>query len=189
MKLKTIRYAEHMGEPLEWTVDGLELGPRNLLVGKNATGKSRCLNVISALAQCLSGQRGPTMSSDYDCTWEDASTTYRYELRVAGGLVESEKLTIDNNVKLDRGQGGVGEIWANQVENGTLLKFQTPPTDFAATARRDTIQHPFLEPLFTWADSLRHYHFGTQLGKDTIAVKVLKQKTPVNERDQNSLVH
>jgi hypothetical protein len=64
----------------------------------------------------------------------------------------------------------VGKIFAAQIAGGTEIPFQTPQNELAAAVRRDAIQHPFLQPLFDWATSVRHYHFGTPLGKDNYTV-------------------
>ncbi len=50
MRLKSLTYAEYEGRPLEWLLDDLTLGAINLIVGKNAAGKTRTLNVIGALS-------------------------------------------------------------------------------------------------------------------------------------------
>jgi len=50
MQLTRLEYSEYEGKEQEWTLEGLTLGKRNLLVGKNATGKTRTLNVIAGLA-------------------------------------------------------------------------------------------------------------------------------------------
>ena len=48
MQLVSISYKEFEGQDQEWTLDKLTLKDRNLLVGKNATGKTRVLNIIGA---------------------------------------------------------------------------------------------------------------------------------------------
>ncbi|GAB4299783.1 MAG: hypothetical protein Fur0025_39020 [Oscillatoriaceae cyanobacterium] len=64
-----------------------------------------------------------------------------------------------------------------------------PPTkELAAVNRRDAVQHPFLDDLYQWANSLRFYEFGTQLGKNVIAhipqkVDFLKDKTDFKDYD------
>ena len=45
MILKSLNYAQYEGQPKQWRLLHLELGNINLLVGKNASGKSRTLNV------------------------------------------------------------------------------------------------------------------------------------------------
>ena len=56
MFLKSIEYAEYEGTPRVWKLEGCTFGNINLIVGKNATGKSRTLNIVNGLANLLSGQ-------------------------------------------------------------------------------------------------------------------------------------
>jgi len=55
MQIKSIKFTEYKDTSREWSLDGLTLGARNLLVGKNAYGKSRTLNAIASLARLLAG--------------------------------------------------------------------------------------------------------------------------------------
>lgn len=185
MRLQTITYSEFKGEPQEWTLDGLELGSRNLIVGKNASGKSRTLNLIAGLAANLAGRTVPSLSGTYDCLFAQENKEYRYSFCVESSNVISEKLIVDARVLLERGQGGIGTIWADEINDN--VKFQSPTTTLAAVARRDEIQHAFLEPLYLWASTLRHYMFGTALGKEHYAILVNEPGTP-DERDQNMVV-
>src|ERR1043165_4494266 len=41
VRLKSVQYSERLGTPKEWTLEPLTLGAINLIVGKNATGKTR----------------------------------------------------------------------------------------------------------------------------------------------------
>jgi energy-coupling factor transporter ATP-binding protein EcfA2 len=187
MRLKLIKYSEWVGQPQEWVLEGLALGTKNLLVGKNASGKSRSLNVINSLAALIAGLRGPTMSGTYECVFEHQDTTYLYYLQSADQQVVAEKLRVNDKTMLERAEGGVGEIWADQVDGGSTMKFQTPTKEISVFARRDLIQHPFLEPLYEWATSVRHHQFGTNMGKDSFAV--FQPGAPkVNDRDQNLVV-
>ncbi|MFO0173289.1 MAG: hypothetical protein ACK51W_12535, partial [Aphanizomenon sp.] len=43
--------------------------------------------------------------------------------------------------------------------------FQTPLDGVAIFKRRDSIQHPQFEEIYIWANLLRYYEFGTELGK------------------------
>jgi hypothetical protein len=47
------------------------------------------------------------------------------------------------------------------------MKFQIPVNQLAVVAKRDALQHPFLEDLYQWADKLIHFAFGSTLGKQT----------------------
>lgn len=187
MKLKSIDYAEREGDRQAWSLERLQLGQRTLLVGKNASGKSRTLNVINGLARHLAGLHPPSESGTYNCEFEHEGKAYTYHCMCKSSEVVAEVLVIDGKVCLERGVGGIGKIWAEQIDNGKFIPFQTPSSEFAAVARRDSIQHSFLEPLFQWAAALRHFQFGSNLGKDLFAVFVSKGNE-VNERDQTAVV-
>jgi len=189
MRLKSLTYIEFEGRPLEWRLDGLSLGPINLIVGKNATGKSRTLNVISSLAGMLLNQRKPTLfSADYDVVFEDEDRILRYELKIEERKVLREKLTINRVVRLERGNAGKGHIFAEKIGGGTKVRFQTPQDELAAVARRDTIQHSFLQPLFDWGSSLKHYRFGTALGQNVFAVSPEKKRSDAVEGETDVLL-
>jgi len=188
MRLQSVEYAEFEGTPQEWTLKGLSLGTRNLIVGKNASGKSRVLNVIHALARNLAGLQPPGFSANYDVVFTHEGNTLRYQLKYEDGQVVAEKFSVGDRVYLDRMSGGEGLIWADEIDGGTNVRFQTPPSDLAAVVRRDAIQHKFLEPLYAWGSSLRHYYFGTPLGKDHFTVFVEKGGKKPDDRDPNAVV-
>ncbi|HQU44999.1 MAG TPA: hypothetical protein PK867_19440, partial [Pirellulales bacterium] len=99
--LKTLSYSEFRGNPREWTLDGLELGQVNLLVGKNATGKSRVINVITNLADQLQreqvsvgGQVG-VGGGNYTLGFSADGQQLDYTLKSDNGEVVEERLTVD----------------------------------------------------------------------------------------------
>ena len=59
MRLASIAYKEWEGRDQEWILDEVKFGQRNLLVGKNATGKTRVLNIIGGLAKLLAREMPP----------------------------------------------------------------------------------------------------------------------------------
>src|SRR5262249_40509386 len=67
------------------------------------------------------------------------------------------------------------------------IRFKPPENELAAVARRDSLQHPFLEPLHEWALGVRHYAFGTTLGREFFAL-LIKDGPEPNERDANQIV-
>jgi len=188
IRLKNVKYTEYEGEDREWKLDDLSLAEANLIVGKNASGKSRTLNIIGALARNLAGIDPPRLSGDYDVEFILDGKIICYQLNYEDEQVAMERFTVEGRVMLDRWKGGEGKIWADEIDGGKDIRFQTPPSELAAVARRDAIQHKFLEPLYSWGSSLRHYYFGTALGKDTLAVLMEKGAGKIDELDPKAVV-
>lgn len=190
MRLKSLEYSEHEGAPEEWILRGFTPGNVNLLVGKNASGKSRVLNVIHKVAQGITGERKRLLSSNGHASLvfdEDGRET-KYELKTQDNKITAERFVVDGKTKLDRGAGGKGKIHADR--EGKLIEFQTPENQLAVVARRDTLQHPFFEPLHQWAISLYHYAFGTSLGKESFsnAESIRTELAKLNPRDTSRVI-
>jgi hypothetical protein len=187
MRLKSISYREWHGTPQSWELETLSLGPRMLIVGRNSAGKSRSLAIISGLAKFLVGAAIPGLSGDYVATFEYEGGEYVYEVIYLEQKITHERIVINGVEYLSRGSGGTGKIIAEKVGAGTFIDFQMPPMIFAAVARRDAIQHSFIEPLFDWASSLRYYQFGGGLGQANLAV-FGTDYPQLDEKDQFAVV-
>ena len=105
MFLTQIDFSEHRGQPNEWVLEGVELKKETLLAGKNATGKTRCLNVINALATLLSGKVGPHSNGDWQCTFTKGKDNYKYRLVIQDQKVKLETLKLRNTKFIDRADG------------------------------------------------------------------------------------
>lgn len=180
MRIESIHYSEFKDEPKEWQLADTTLDVINLVVGKNASGKSRLLNVISGLAKMLRGEvKGVYESGHYITSFSSSMHRYRYEIEMKNKVVERELFSMDEAVLLDRGKNGIGKIWSAGIKQN--IDFETPPHLLAAQARRDNIQHSFFEDLHTWAKNLRHIQFGTTLGRDR--VYMISQLTPSTDKE------
>jgi energy-coupling factor transporter ATP-binding protein EcfA2 len=185
MRLQSISYIENMDTPQEWRLESMQFGQQMLIVGRNAAGKSRALSVVASLARNLTGDLPPNMSGEYIATFDENGKEYIYELKFQDFIVKHERIIIDNYVYLERGNDGVGKIFAKFVENGKAIDFQVPSSSFAAVVKRDKIQHEFIEPLYEWASSLRFYQFGGIM-QGALAVFAPIGR-PINDRDQNAI--
>jgi energy-coupling factor transporter ATP-binding protein EcfA2 len=169
MKLTSLSYAEHQGDPAYWSLQDSDFGTINLIVGRNSAGKSRLLNVIGGLASMLAGRNTDLFSSgSYVAKLEGSDKKYTYELELKDKRVAREKLTNGSTVLLDRTESSRGQIWAHELNQPITI--DVPDDLLAAHARRDSTQHPFFDDLYTWGSKLRHYHFGTPLGRDRLFV-------------------
>lgn len=184
MRLKKIKYEETLVETDSWHLDQTELMDINLIVGRNATGKTRVINVVSALASALSGKAPQLFTGTWDVQFEEVGHTYEYSLRIAGTRVVSERLTHSSEVLLDRGKDGVGKIRFSKIGND-LQDFQSPDTQLAVFSRNDKIQHPYLDALTTWGRTLRTYRFGTPFGNNNYQISAMNAGKSRGEDDTN----
>lgn len=184
MRLKSLKFSEGDGTPQEWQLDKLSFGPRMLVVGRNTAGKTRTLSITSALAKYVTGAQPLALTGNYSAVFDWEGREYVYNLQYQDSQVQHEQIIIDGKQYLSRGPGGVGKIVAEKL--GAEIDFQVPPNTVAAAARRDTIQHSFVEPLFEWGTSLRYYQFGG-MQKGTLAI-FIPTGMPVDDRDQNAVV-
>jgi predicted ATPase len=187
MRLKSIAYSQFKGERGEWKLKELTLGPINLLVGKNASGKSRMLNIIGNLGNLLAGDLKPAYrSGNYNVTFEHGGKVLKYILVYRDSLVLKEEFTLDGKKVVERGHGGRGKILFQRTKR--WVEFQTPQNELAAVARRDSVQHSYFEPLHEWGRSIRHFYFGSHMGKESLAVIAKDQKIDFNPKDTTTSV-
>ena len=86
IRLKSLKYCELQGRDRAWSLDNLVLGQINLLVGKNATGKTRVINVIANLANSLLREGNiTTQNAGYDVLFTDGTNETQYELTIEAG--------------------------------------------------------------------------------------------------------
>ena len=186
MQLESLSYVQYEGKPEEWRIKDFSFGNINLIVGKNATGKSRTLRVTKALGNLMSGDmKLKFKSGNYKAIFDKDGEKLQYFLKYEESKVIEEKLIVGSDTKLNRSSGGAGEIYA--VKEGKLMTFQTPSSELACVNRRDSVQHPFFEDLYSWGKYLRCYLFGTQLGQDHYTISK-KEEEELNLKDTEQTV-
>jgi len=179
MKLKSIQYSEFNGKPEQWHLENCSLNEINLIVGKNATGKTRTLNAIATLTELLAGENKLTeYSINFLVIFENQGEHHTYQLSINNDQVITEVLKQNQTTLLQRGSDGRGKIFAEKL--GDFIDFQPPPDELAVVNRRDPIQHPFLEPFYRWGKSAKIFRFGTPMGQDCLE--------PLNFKYSNQVV-
>lgn len=187
MKFQSAAYHQFEGQPQEWRFDEVAFDAVTLLVGKNASGKTRTLNVIAGLARLLGGEIKPHfVSGNYAFKFDDRPDAYAYELKLKQSTVEYESLRKNGQVLLERGADGAGKIFSEK--RGELVEFQAPTSDLAAAVRRDNIQHSFFEKLYQWGKGMRHFSFGTALGKSHYLILRDEKDALDSSSDTNKVV-
>ena len=167
MLLKKFNYSEFDEKPMAWSISGMDLASVNLLVGKNAVGKTNTITRIFWLANLISGSQSQLINSaNFFAEFDDCGIVFEYTLRIAENVILNEQLRVDGIEKFIRSNDGTGTIFA--VELNSDMKFQIPNNQLVVVAKRDAIQHPFLESLAAWAEGVRFYPFSTDLGQNVI---------------------
>ncbi|WP_445637092.1 ATPase AAA-type core domain-containing protein [Nostoc sp. DSM 114161] len=192
MKLDLVEYCQDRGLASEWCLDGCQLGNVNLIVGKNASGKSKILRTINLISGLLSGEdslRLVRMSREWKLTFDSHSEDNKkvYILKVDKGQVVKESFTIGSKNYLERNESGEGTVWAEKLQE--YIDFQTPIDEVAAFQRRDSIQHPVFDEIYNWASLLNYYQFGTDLGRKNLAINhPIKKRKKIDLRDADNVI-
>jgi energy-coupling factor transporter ATP-binding protein EcfA2 len=184
-----MKYSEFKGQLNSWSLDEWQLNKINLIVGKNASGKTRTLNIINGVGSILSGNvTNPYVSGSHNLSFidEEDKKTIDLEISYENNIVVNEKLIINSEEKIIRNPDGSGEIFA-EAEN-KKIRFQIPQKQLVINSRRDSIQHSYLEYLFKWGSSVQFYPFGTSLGKDAMIISDNISPQFVNPRDINQVI-
>lgn len=168
MKITSLQYEEYVGEQQEWKLERVDFSAINLIVGRNSTGKSRLLNVIAGLGKLIDGQQKIIYDDGkYVAKFEDGADTFEYNLSIRRGAVVAEQLSQNGRELFKRDSIGGGRIFNQQVNK--YLEFSIPVNVLVLSAKRDRLQHPFIEHFHAWAAGIRFYPFGTSLGREHLA--------------------
>lgn len=196
MILQSIKYCRLKGEKGEWCIEGrpiknnksqwLTFEPINLIVGKNASGKTKTVFAIRQIASLLSGEIKPSQllmnTLSYELKFKGKDKEIYYFLDFKKGKVKQEILKINGVEKLNRKKG---ELYYEELAE--KLSFETDD-DLLAVSRRDSKQQPFFEDLFLWGKNVNYYRFGGQLGKDTfVKDNTIKEGDEINLKDTNKV--
>jgi energy-coupling factor transporter ATP-binding protein EcfA2 len=191
MMLHSIDIVQFENEPLEWRLEGLTLAQINLVVGRNACGKSKALGAIRDLAGLVSGARKPqkrkgNVSFAAQLQNGSADGSIAYELKIIDRRVVKENLRVGGTSRITRGAGGVGKIYFDKLSQD--LDFQSPEDELACVNRRDSIQHPYIDALHEWGHASFHYSFNSlDLGKHHIIAIAVAEVSDGQQPTQDEL--
>lgn len=177
MRLLSIEYKEHTDSKKIWKYNSFDLNGINLLVGKNATGKSRILASIRGLSQIFINPIIPFNNGEFNVALSDNKKKFSYVISIQHGIIKEESLKIDDKEYLIRNEDGSGNITGE--DSRTKLKFKIPQNQLAV-ARRDEIQHPSLIALYEWGKSLRYFKFARDQEKESL---VTQNTNIINEKE------
>jgi len=187
MYLRKFSFRENAGQNIEWLIDNVSLGEINLVVGKNSSGKTRTLNALSDLVNMLMG-RGTSATGpvSYELLFKNSGSFMKYELAYDLETIRMERLYVGEEMVLERGRDGTGIVKYEATPGSIFLEFEIPHDQLACFAKRDRLQHPFIEIIHGWAISLRRFNFSGDLGKTRYALKSSFEAKEVEWTDTTS---
>ncbi len=158
MILTHLDFYENKDKETYWEIHNVNLGVFTLVIGLNATGKTRFITVISRLVTMLSKRTPHLSDGNWFVTFRDLKEQkhYEYRLDILNGIVENETLSINHELKLER-QGTTGKMFS--ATSRRMKTFNPPETELTHHVRRDVKEFPFLEDLVGWAANFHGYKF------------------------------
>jgi predicted ATP-dependent endonuclease of OLD family len=175
MLLITFEYTANQGLPNEWRIEKCQFGHCNLIVGKNASGKSTLLQAISKLADLFkTNEITALQNEEWHVLFDTDKPNYQLEylIKIQKGLVVKEQLIEHRNknksILLDRFQLEENNIWTEDVQK-QIVKSQTQKAKIAIAQCRDYIGYLFSEYFYLWSSRISFYNFGTDSNKSVIS--------------------
>jgi len=175
MYIESISFSQKPINGKGWEIKECNFNKINLITGQNSAGKTRLLKSIATLVKILLNDKA-RVSSGFDFEWniilQGKENKYIYQLKIENTTILYEKLLIDDIEYFSRDENGRGEIkyeYENEIkdEDEVKLRFEIDKHKIVLSSKRDKTQHPALEPLFKWFNSVYLYKFGDKLGRDT----------------------
>jgi AAA15 family ATPase/GTPase len=163
----------------------------NLIVGRNASGKTKFIEALRLISDLLDGRSGNKIENEepfyFELIFQDGNDSIHYSLFLdnndENGSTEvcNEKLFVNDVNKLDRKSG---QLYYEQL--GQFVDFKLD-NQYLAVERKDDKQQPFFKTLHDWGRDVSHYSFGGNMGKgrsqkDSDDVDVLNFKNAHNVR-------
>ena len=153
-----------------WTINHIELGETNLIVGRNATGKSKFLTEIDALADYLSNNEVlPNVEyGESEFIWEvefidEKQNLINYKIRIGefdnGKRYQDEKLVVNNLIVAERNQS-YAKIYSSL--SNSYININPPDDILIINSRRDKDEFPFFEKIIKWAKGFKLVRFSQQ---------------------------
>lgn len=147
-----------------WQLKNLEFGEASLIVGKNATGKSRTLRQLSFFFKMIRQTYSILPEGEYTAKFsKNERDIYVYTIVISGKtshtLNISEDFRINNELVLRREPFGDAQI-LNRLTN-SFETISPPGNKLAIHVNRDTKKYPFIEDIAFWAEHSFTFKFGS----------------------------
>lgn len=144
-----------------WELKNLKLDTINLIVGKNAVGKSRTLLTIDLLYKLLTQK----LALNKNETWyfellnsNNQVINYQFQTAEFSNKILHEKIQINGKLVLERTEE---ETKIKSYTSNSWENIYPPKDKLTLHVRRDTKAYPYLENIINWAENSRGFRFGS----------------------------
>jgi hypothetical protein len=149
-----------------WELKNLEFGEASLIVGKNATGKSRTLKQLTNFFRMIRQAPQLLPEGEFSARFsKNEQEEYTYSIVISGDnphtLSITEEFKINNEVVLNRRPVGDARI-LNRITN-SFETISPPSNKLSIHVNRDTKKYPFFEDIAIWAEHAFNFKFGSIL--------------------------
>ena len=168
MYIESISFSKKPIDGIGWEIKECNFNKINLIAGQNSSGKTRLLKSIDTLVNILSdSNKKPNLGFNFKwkISLKGHENNYNYELEFQDNTVLFEKLLINNEVYFERDKEGKGQI-KYESKKDLVLSFEIEKNKIVLASKRDRTQHPSLENLFKWMNTVYMYNFGDTLGRE-----------------------
>lgn len=146
-----------------WSVDDLCFRDFNLIVGQNATGKTRTIYLLKNLAAIIKAQQVGLDEAQWEIEFKksisDKKIYIKYNLEIHDREVIKEELQIDGELKLQRSKNKA-KLYSENTKD--FIEIAPPNNRLALHVRRDKKEFPYFELLVNWAENLNTFTFATR---------------------------
>lgn len=159
MKLNNFSYKNK-----SWEVKDLEFDNVSLIVGKNATGKSRSLGAIDLFCKIITQKVSLPPDTDWKVSFsKDDGTIIDYHFTTItendNVVVTHESITVNDKVLLIRESPDSASLY-NTLEQQSQ-KVYPPANKLVIHVNRDIRRHPYMEDFAHWAESSFGFKFAS----------------------------
>lgn len=158
MKLKRLSFKE-----LLWELHNVEFEDMSFIVGKNATGKSKALQIIDHIVKLLNQKDGLYTKAEYTiCITNDNGEDITYTIHT--NIINDEIGNIYEKIEID----GKTVLIRESIENTRIFNFlegkeeviYPPVNKLVIHTNRDIRKYPFFEEIMSWAKNSYGFKFG-----------------------------
>lgn len=140
-------------QEFNWSLSSIPLGSLNLIVGKNAVGKSKTLDALVKIVKIIKGDLSGVFLG-HQCKLvfnldEKEEMEYSYSI-TRNNTIESEFLKRGNKVIVER-NGSETRI------NGEIVN--PPSNKLCVQSQRDTTKFPEFEAIMQWTEQIKGFSF------------------------------